>query len=410
MKPIYKPINQNQKQMMGILIRYERMQRSMSQEDLVKSHICSRATLSNIENGNIIKQDMIYYELLEYFKKIYIPDSMWDEQFALFSKQLLDAWMRQNYDEQHLEKQIHELFKKKRRMYYYKTLYTSMMLVFTYVKSRSDMLPFHKYHEIMETIKIYPEPMRIILLHICFRNICFYKEDINEIKEKKSIYQTYASHILLKMDLYLYDLEVGIDEKMIKRKEEIIKDLKDHGYKEQLYLFQSQCSVLEQTLYSKEQRKAYVSFYHQILKDKINQNTKFHILRNMVNLFYYTFSDYEKTYEILEYLKENDPIDHGTWYDVLWILCKEKQQKNIQLKQPAKSQKNVFLYYYYLKYQEKESTEVLLNYIMEIILPILKQHKTSKMIAIFKDELEMLLLRGESKRYKDYFDYLLQTK
>lgn len=413
MKRLYKPLSDEQKRNLGILIKYHRRKLHMTQEHFVRSGICSRATFSALENGKMIKQDMVYYEILAAMGKTYVPEEDWEREYAVMADDLLVVFMYMEEKAiEKMQKSIIQMFSRKTAMFYYEQQYTSTCCILQYAKIHKSNLSHETYEEIMATLDMYPESMRILLLHLCFLYCYSQMEDIAEIEKHMPIYSKYADHVLLKMDLYMYQQEKGDFDACRSLKKTIEDILSDNVYRNHYYLFQSQIALSKSRMFLKKQTEVYTRFYKQVMdgRMKLNQTIKRHVLRNMVTFFYNEFRDYENAYQILQYIKEQDPQSYGTWYEVVYIVCAERIGEKVTVSPVLRSHDTIYLYYFHMKYNEKAGIDDLLDYIMHVILPVVKQHKASQMVEIFKEEIEALLLKGESKRYKDYFTFLTETK
>lgn len=177
-------------------------------------------------------------------------------------------------------------------------------------------------------------------------------------------------------------------------------------------MFKSKTCFIETELFLIRQKRNYYSIFEQIMDNEIilDDTIRNHVLRNLATLFFSAFDDYEKTYEILAFLKSNTVFNYGNWYEILYIVCSERTGRKVYVPSLSVGKGNEFLYYYHLKYNLNKPIDLLIDYIMYTILPLLKAAKSSQLVGIFEKELEFLLDENSSKRYKDYYDFVKATK
>lgn len=413
MKQIYKSLSNTQKKNLGSIIKYFRKKEQISQEGFIRNGICSRTTLSAIENGKVVKQDMIYYEILNELDVFYIPDNVWEEKFTTFSRDLLDTFLGMNDNEiNEMSERSNLLFLDKKGQAYYEQLFLATKSVFEYLYSHKSTLTEDIFYEFLSLIDIYPSTLQILVLHLCFLYCNNQIENFNVLLPYMHLYEVYKDHILIKVDKYIYDMETKNTEESFSDKTLIERELTEKEYWEHFFMFKSKTCFIETELFLIKQKKNYYSIFEQIMNNEIilDDTIKNHVLRNLATLFFSAFGDYEKTYEILEILKNNTIFNYGNWYELLYIVCSERTNRKVYVPSLTANEGNEFLYYYHLKYNLNKSVDLLIDYIMYTVLPLLKIAKSSQLVGIFENELELLLDENGSKRYKDYYDFVKTTK
>lgn len=413
MKQVYKSLSDIQKKNLGIIIKYFRKKEQISQEEFIRYGICSRTTLSAIENGKIIKQDMIYYEILSKLDILYIPDNVWEEKFIAFSSDLLDTFLEMNDSKiNEMSERANLLFLRKKGLIYYEQLFLAIKSVFEYLYSHKSTLTEVVFYEFLSLIDIYPSTLQILVLHLCFLYCNNQIENFNVLLPYIHLYKTHEDHILIKVDKYIYDMEMQNTEALFSNKTLIERELTEKEYWEHFFMFKSKICFIETKLFLIKQKENYYAIFEQIMNNEIilNDTIKKHVLRNLATLFFSVFGDYEKTYEILEILKKTTIFDYGNWYELLYIVCSERTNRKVHVPSLKANEGNEFLYYYHLKYNLNKPVDLLIDYIMYTVLPLLKMAKFSQLVGIFERELEFLLDENGSKRYKDYYDFKKATK
>lgn len=249
MKQIYKSLNDIQKKNLSSIIKYFRKKEQISQEAFIHNGICSRTTLSAIENGKIVKQDMIYYEILNKLNILYIPDSVWEEKFTAFSGNLLDTFLKMDNKINEMSERVNLLFYGKKGQVYYEQLFLATKSVLEYLSSHKSTITEDSFYEFLSLIDIYPNALQILVLHLCFLYCNNQIENFNVLFPYIPLYERYKDHILIKIDKYIYDMEAHNTEELFLNKTTIERELAEKEYWEHFTCLNQRHASLKQNCF-----------------------------------------------------------------------------------------------------------------------------------------------------------------
>lgn len=409
---MYAKLTDSQKERIGILIRYYRKKQKITQQAFLESKICARTTLSAIENGNVVKEDMVYYELLESMKLTYEPDAKWDVQMEAASKALMKAALSLNQEAiEQADVQIQALFQGKKQQFYYREYALAFHAVIQYLKEYSYIMSQEEDTFYMQTLAFFPEELRILLLHLRF-SCCFNEtENIKTARQMEPLLNAYSDNVLMKIDIFLLHVEARSFDLLGKEQQIITEELYKNKLWNRLYEFKA-IKLREHSFLINHERKEMCDELYESLHTKdvsLHIHCENFVKRHLAVIYFSEYQDYARTYTLVKYLLRHDHQDTSL-YMILLLLCEEKLGMPIhaEMLDPISYTKETSaLYYFKHKYGKQASDNDRLDYIMKEIKPSLQMKNGSLFIEIFKREIEDILAKGNSKRYKDYFDFCM---
>ena len=405
-----KEISDSQKKDLGLLIKIWRNENGLTQDALLTQNgikICSRTTLSLLENRKIIKDDIIYYSILKRMNIHFSPSNQFYNWIFDNSAIFLDSFI--NYDTDlfnQLFLQI-ESQSESSSQFYYNEYYLLIFHLHNLLSGKSS-LKTKEYHHLLGIIDIFPEELKILCIHLCFL-YCFREleapKEICNFMPLLSIYD----NILIRIDLYrLYSVKLNFTE-LANLQDEITESLSDKKYPYLYMEFSTLKLRIIDLIHTNKKEETIKLLIDELKTNKhlINKISFEYSLSNLAMALYSSYNNFINSKKLFETLMITDNSNYN-FYFLFWIDCCERLSlpiKNDMFKSISNTNSNSALTYFQLKYVHKKSIDYLIDYIMSSILPDLAVNNSKLIYNIFKYQLYLLIYTSATKRYKDYFDF-----
>lgn len=408
---IYPAIKNEQKQKLGIIIKAWRIEKGITQDKLLNNNhikICSRTTLSFIENGKVIKDDMIYYSLLERIGENYIPDSMFESKVKKIMDQLTEAMLTYNSDLiLNLKNTLVEL-NKYQENFLYKNYYYLMKYGLELIEGKVEF-SYQSYHHLVLVNKLFMNKARIVWLNVMFSYAFGTLESLSEMKLFENDLNECSDNPLIKINLYRYYIELRRYDLLTLLEKDIYFILETDNLYNLYIKFESLKLRASELIFNYEKKNQVNQFlnYIKINKALINEVCVTQSMMNLAMSLYSSMREYIEAKKLFETLMDIDKENYE-FYLLFWIDCNERLELEIDLKYLCEIntiKNNQYLKYFCLKYLEKESVNTLIDYIMTEIYTSLINVKSAKIAAIFAYQLNIFFKAELSRRYKDYFEF-----
>ena len=176
-------ISDDNKRQLGLFIKIERESQGLSQKELIndadQKQICSVSTLHRIETGQIIKDDVIYHELIQRLGYSFKENARLDKVLPDLNQQCLHYFETLNLSEaEMILDRVHALFKTS--SFYYNQL-KQCYLDLINANLNKEKLSDSKYKWYRMMRNVVPNPLNVLLLHLCFCHSMNYLQSLNEI-------------------------------------------------------------------------------------------------------------------------------------------------------------------------------------------------------------------------------------
>ncbi|WP_302925879.1 helix-turn-helix domain-containing protein [Holdemania filiformis] len=405
-------ISDDNKRTLGLFIKIERESQGLSQKELIndadQKQICSVSTLHRIETGQIIKDDVIYHELIQRLGYSFQENARLDKVLPDLNQQCLHYFETLDLSEaEMILDRVHALFKTS--SFYYNQL-KQCYLDLIHISLNKEKLSDSKYKWYRMMRNVVSNPLNVLLLHLCFCHSMNYLQSLNEIISYEKELEFCDHYLIIKFDL-LYVLKYkGNYGKLIElinevREECEIKNLPNQKLKCLAFLVGTACVINTFDIHS-----AICELEKFIMENKNKLNPE--ILNNgyytLAMTYYEDLRNYTKALEMFQSLLVLNPLkiySCGLFYftccDYLKIEPDSKILKSIDTKQA-----DLFLQYFIYKYSSKSTMKDLGNYINKTLLPELKKEKKPMIISVFKKQWGFILEKDHNKYYKPFYDFM----
>ena len=201
-------ISDENKRTLGLFIKIERESQELSQKELIndadQKQICSVSTLHRIETGQIIKDDVIYHELIQRLGYSFKENARLDKVLPDLNQQCLHYFETLDLSEaEMILDRVHALFKTS--SFYYDQL-KQCYLDLINANLNKEKLSDSKYQWYRMMRNVVPNPLNVLLLHLCFCHSMNYLRNLNEIISYEKDLEFCNRYLLVKFDL-LYVLK-----------------------------------------------------------------------------------------------------------------------------------------------------------------------------------------------------------
>ena len=408
----FTPISDSNKRTLGLFIKIERESQGLSQKECIKDpdrgQICSLSTLHRMEAGQIIKDNVIYFEMIHRLGYSFQENEAIDQVLPDLNQQCIHYFETLNLNEaEMILDRVHALFKTS--SFYYNQLkqcYLDLIDVSLNKKKLAD----NKYKWYQRMRSIVPTPLNVLLMHLCFCHSMNYMHDLNEMYSYEKDLELCQHYLLIKFDLQYILKYRGNYIKLLELNNEIRKECEMKNLLNQ----QLKCLAFSVGIASNMNTFDIHSTISEL--ENFILNNKNELNHEILNNCYYTLAmtyyvdlkDYTKALQLFQNLLVINPLkiySCGLYYftccDCLGIKPDSKILQSIDLKQT-----DLYLQYFINKYKLKSTMKDLGDYINIVLIPELKKEKSPIKITVFKKQWELILEKSSNKYYKPFFEFV----
>lgn len=400
-------LSDEHKKNIGLLIKIWRQEKSINQDNFLYfngSQICSRTTLSAIENMQVIKNDEIYYELFQRMGISINTSRKTDQLIEKLTKQVESFY---SLEESSKRKIIHQIsdcqyFQKD---FYYSPIYKVLSSTLDLLNTQNINLSYNEYFRIYKLEPMFQNLLHDLWLHLCFNFAYSVLEDKQEMKKyESSLLQ--SNCFLCKIDYLYYCVANSEFEQIDNLKNSLNNTVDQKELEKELYL---NSLITRLNANNKRQTKEQCLLMIDMLsnnEDCVSTSFLLKIYSNIALTVYEIGNDFSLAASLLKKCMEyaEDDLD---FFTVLWIDSCERTELTPNLDEVNRriNKTDVFYKYFERKYVAKETEGQLFEYIISVCLPKLKTFENKTIPYVFKRQLETLIIKGKIKKYKEYFDF-----
>lgn len=413
-------ISGNDKKKLGTIISYLRKNQYSKIEPLdwigkdfivddFGDSICSRRTLSKIENGEIVFDEDIYDNLLKKLGLKYNYNGMAeeDELNHLFQKLNRATQYINKDEEEEIIKEILKIYKAYDIFAIESVIYNTLKFFF----DNKEKLDDKKIKDLILLYDIYPDSLQLVLR----RTSIFYcyeysnKSLLNELSEKFKL-----SDLESTLDKYIYIIVLKVNKRYITAIERLIS-LKDISKNNRNNLLEIECLIhlcdFARLIDSKELVELSLKL------EKVLNNLKSNSNSNNLGIYYYNlglfFDNSNMPHHSLNYYLESISLNNKLFLRAAFEAFNVCEKNNLEIPKefvqneylleviPSNFSSNedilLILYNYYLRKHYNKAPVILEDYITRNIVKLFKEINDLTLYNIFEHELLQLVNKTGNK-------------
>lgn len=398
-----------EKERIGKLFKYYRKKNKIHWKEIEK--ICSPATYSKLEKGNISKNSTIYDGLLELFSITYSikPNfNNWLNNYLIRMNDVLE-W----YKEEEFDSLIDEL-ENELGPYKNSIIYQQYYQIITYILNYYKYSKYMKLEEIEDCFNLFEsfdfeETIMIYLLETMFIS------NNNSLNNKDLIEKIYKQSLNYKESPIIWYIQAGYYK--IQAMFDTSSDIFNQSY--DYYLVENNKYRLTKALMGKflvytniDSKKAEetTQLFMQLKNENKIYNSMIPNINFNIGMYYYLKNNYEKSYDL--FLDNITTYQRNREWIYICAICtqldipipKEFENYNIQ-----EIESPILMKYFYMKYHNY-SNKKLVEYIMKIIIPqsLIYEKYRQPYWAVFEEEL--FYFSKKDKRFADDLIHFLDLE